>query len=288
MVIYNYFDGFNWTSNANMFEKLSFGNMGFSGNYCGQRFISWDKEDTKISLQCQGTARIRAVIDTGIVDVNQGGEDERLTEFNRCYYEKPVDIFTYPIMFGFDEAAIEETVMTQCNGLQQCSPSIPNKYFGTKAQGNWNSFIFMQVACEQDEDMVFLKNAMGLVVSVLGLYICLFFRNALVSYQQVNKINDRLYDAKLITLGDYSVMGKVYSSQYNEFVKKLTTEQEKENKTLLFERHLINEIEKWVCKNDMCGNNVEERQKNLKIIEKGEQIPPIYAVADLQLAFDND
>lgn len=89
-------------------------------------------------------------------------------------------------------------------------------------------------------------------------------------------------------MGDYSVMGKVYSSQYNEFVNKLTTEQEKENKTLLFERHLINEIEKWVCKNDMCGGNVEERQKNLQIIEKGEQIPYIYAVADLQLAFDND
>lgn len=50
---------------------------------------------------------------------------------------------------------------------------------------------------------------------------------------------------------------------------------------------MINEIEKWVCKNDMCGGNVEERQKNLQIIEKGEQIPRIYAVADLQLAFDN-
>ena len=38
----------------------------------------------------------------------------------------------------------------------------------------------------------------------------------------------------------------------------------------------------------MCGGNVEERQKNLEIITKGEQIPYIYAVADLQLAFDND
>ena len=70
MVVYNYFDGFNWTSNANLFEKLSFGNMGFSGNCCGQRFISWDRAETTISLQCQGTARIRAVLDTGIVDVN--------------------------------------------------------------------------------------------------------------------------------------------------------------------------------------------------------------------------
>ena len=38
----------------------------------------------------------------------------------------------------------------------------------------------------------------------------------------------------------------------------------------------------------MCGDNIEERQKNREIIAKGEQIPYIYAVADLQLAFDND
>ena len=72
--------------------------------------------------------------------------------------------------------------MNQCNGLQQCQPSISNTYFGREAQGNWNSFIFMQVACEQDEDMVFLKNVLGLAVSVIGLYVCLFYRNALSSY----------------------------------------------------------------------------------------------------------
>ena len=67
----------------------------------------------------------------------------------------------------------------------------------------------MQVACEQDEEMLLLKNTLGLVVSVLGLWICLLFRNSLVVFQQTNKINDKLFDAQLITLGDYSVMGNI-------------------------------------------------------------------------------
>ena len=117
MVVYGYFGGFNWTTDANLFEKLSFGNMGFSGNYCGMRFISWDHPTTSISLQCQGTTRIRAVIDSGIVDVNQSGEDEKLTEFNRCYYPKPVDTQAYPIMSGFQELDVEAVVMNKCNGL---------------------------------------------------------------------------------------------------------------------------------------------------------------------------
>ena len=69
----------------------------------------------------------------------------------------------------------------------------------------------MQVSCEQDEDMVFLKNSLGLVVSVIGLFVCIVYKNALTAYQQVNLINDKLYDAELITLGDYSVMGKIRS-----------------------------------------------------------------------------
>ena len=67
-------------------------------------------------------------------------------------------------------------------------------YFG-QAKNNWNTFVFMQVACEQDEEMLLLKNTLGLVVSVIGLWICLLFRNSLVVFQQTNKINDKLFDA---------------------------------------------------------------------------------------------
>ena len=84
----------------------------------------------------------------------------------------------------------------------------------------------MQVACEQDEDMVLLKNAMGLCVSVLGLLICLVYRNSLVFYQKTNEINDKIFDSDLITLGDFSVQGKVPLEVYNQFVRNnLTLEQ---------------------------------------------------------------
>ena len=44
--------------------------MGYSGNYCGMRFINWNSQETSIGIQCQGTARIRRVLDSGVVDVN--------------------------------------------------------------------------------------------------------------------------------------------------------------------------------------------------------------------------
>ena len=67
----------------------------------------------------------------------------------------------------------------------------------------------MQVACEQDEEMLFLKNVMGLCASVIGLLICLVYRNTLVVYTTTNMINEKIFDSQLVTLGDYSVQGKI-------------------------------------------------------------------------------
>lgn len=53
--------------------------------------------------------------------------------------------------------------------------------------------------------MVFLKNVMGLCASVIGLAICLFYRNTLTVYYKTNIVNDKIFDSQLITLGDYSV-----------------------------------------------------------------------------------
>ena len=99
--------------------------------------------------------------------------------------------------------------MTKCNGLQQCQAPIPHTLFGREARGNWDVFVFLQVACEQDEEMRDLKNALGLAGSVLGLAICLIYKNAIQSLSNTNQINDKLFDSKLITLGDYSVMAKI-------------------------------------------------------------------------------
>ena len=75
----------------------------------------------------------------------------------------------------------------------------------------------MQVACEQDDEMLHLKNVMGLCSSVIGLFICLFYRNTLVVYMTTNLINDKIYDSNLITLGDYSVQGKITKMHYKYF-----------------------------------------------------------------------
>lgn len=40
--------------------------------------------------------------------------------------------------------------------------------------------LFVQVACEQDPEMLELKNVLGLCASVLGLLICLVYRNTIV------------------------------------------------------------------------------------------------------------
>ena len=56
---------------------------------------------------------------------------------------------------------------------------------------------------------------------------------------------------------------------------------------MLFERHLIKKLEQWICENDQCNGNVEQRRKNKELVENGGDIPFQYAVADLQLAFDN-
>ena len=90
MLIYRYFHGLNFTSGESVLSLVSFGNMGFSTNTCGMNFIDWSIGDqtVDVKLQCQGTARIRKVIDSGVVNIRQEGEDRTHKEFNRCFYDK--------------------------------------------------------------------------------------------------------------------------------------------------------------------------------------------------------
>ena len=90
-----------------------------------------------------------------------------------------------------------------------------------EAERNFDQFVFVQVACEQDESMLYLKNVLGLAASFLGLLICLIYRNTLVVYQKTNIINDKIFDGELITLGDYSVQGTISHLTYHNFLMKL-------------------------------------------------------------------
>jgi hypothetical protein len=83
---------------------------------------------------------------------------------------------------------------------------------------NYDQFVFLQVACEQDSEMLWLKNVMGLAAAVLGLAICFVYRNFMVYQKGINIINDKIFDSQLITLSDYSVQGKITSSMYDKFL----------------------------------------------------------------------
>ena len=142
MIIYAYFDGYNYTEENSLYTRLSFGDMGYSGFYCGQNFIDWSKTTTKLNLQCQGTARIREVISTGIVDMTPFMDDENsIVEYNRCYYERPIDYDINPQMRNFDDVGVSESILQQCNGLQKCQPVIDEILFGVTDK-NYNQFFF--------------------------------------------------------------------------------------------------------------------------------------------------
>lgn len=89
-MIYQYFEGYNYTKQEGLYASISFGNMGYSGATCGTNFVNWNEKTTVVNLQCEGTAKIRSVIDSGLVELGQSGPDQRLNEFNRCFYETPI------------------------------------------------------------------------------------------------------------------------------------------------------------------------------------------------------
>ena len=123
-------------------------------------------------------------------------------------------------MKDFKKDDVKAQVLEQCYGRQECDVEVDNSLFGmSELTRNYDQFVFLQVACQQDEEMLFLKKVMGLCASVIGLLICLVYRNTLVVYQTTNMINDKIYDGKLITLGDYSVQGKISQYVWDEFMK---------------------------------------------------------------------
>ena len=110
----------------------------------------------------------------------------------------------------FDSKAVFRSTLIQCNGLQKCDVKLENELFGqTSLTRNNDQFVYLQVACEQDPEMLELKNYLGLCSSILGLFIIIIFRNTISLYQGTNAINDKIYDGKLVTVGDFSVQGKI-------------------------------------------------------------------------------
>lgn len=62
--------------------------------------------------------------------------------------------------------------------------------------------------------MLYCKNLMGLCVSVLGLFICLVFTHTIVIYKRTNKINEKFFNAKMVTVSDFTIEGTISKFQY--------------------------------------------------------------------------
>ena len=71
---------------------------------------------------------------------------------------------------------------------------------------------------------------LGLGVSVIGLFICLSYRNTIQVYQNTNKVNDKIFDAELITVGDYSSMGRISPQCWANFMQQFEESEKDEVK----------------------------------------------------------
>lgn len=106
--------------------------------------------------------------------------------------------------------------------------------------------------------MLFLKNTLGLCCSVLGLFICLVYRNTITLLLSTNMINEKIFDGQLITLGDFSVQGQISSSIYKCFKEMLSSsgKDTEENTVRLFQKYFIEQIEQWLIQSDNSNKKI--------------------------------
>ena len=95
--------------------------------------------------------------------------------------------------------------------------------------------------------MLFLKNVYGLIVSIMGLLICLIYHNSLTVMRSTNLINEKIFDSQLITLGDYSVQANISEDVWEKFLTQCGND---EHAVAKFEAVLTEEIGNWLMKSD--------------------------------------
>lgn len=101
-------------------------------------------------------------------------------------------------------------------------------------------YLFAQVACKSSSDELLTKNVWGLAVACMSLFIMFLFREASHYFYEADKINEKLLDLKLITVGDYAISGWIPKGVWNKHKEKFPNS----NPTMTFMRHLGPEIEK--------------------------------------------
>ena len=82
-------------------------------------------------------------------------------------------------------------------------------------------YLFAHVACKMPEDKLKTKRLWGLTAALLGVWIAFIFRYTIDLLHRADAINDKLYDLKLITVGDYTAYGNVSQTMWNYFYDNL-------------------------------------------------------------------
>ena len=78
-------------------------------------------------------------------------------------------------------------------------------------------YLFAQAACVQTDSMLETKKVWGLAAACFGLAICMIFRVSMVYLLNMDEINSKIYDMKLVTVTDYAVMGQIPKACFEKF-----------------------------------------------------------------------
>lgn len=108
--------------------------------------------------------------------------------------------------------------MQQCEGLNICKPSINYKDIyrsDTIIPPKHKTLLYAQAACTTTEDYLKRINLYGVSCSVLGLFMCVFWRFTITHIQNEQKIDEKLIDLKEVTIEDYSIRGSISRELYH-------------------------------------------------------------------------
>ena len=133
--------------------------------------------------------------------------------------------------------------------------------------------------------MLMTKKTWGLVVACLGLAICLIWTNSMNYLLNMDSINDKIYDMKLVTVSDYAIMGQLTPQMYERFRAELASKKKHTGKTLY--QMLHNQERKVDTRPIVLFKEELEKEIKQKLTRQGGLTEEEAEIADMTFAFDN-
>lgn len=111
-----------------------------------------------------------------------------------------------------DKDLLKQYLTQNCVGKDHCSVKNLNQFvmktepgFNSKECAAEDSLIFMQVACEVDQDSLIKREEQGLLIGCAAVFIALFTINYVDYIKKTQENNYVEWDVKTITAGDYAI-----------------------------------------------------------------------------------